>query len=180
VETFQERILFMTKLKFCLFLNSAIVFLSAITAIAAEPNSVGNILEETGLDWLFGKWGTITDANQKIDIEFKLQADGYAISIEAKTGSNENVGLVYYSPARKTILYTGVDSTGRVITGPWEINGDKLVVNIEQNKPDGSITHYERYLSKVDADTMKSVTYSVVDGKRSEEPIGTLVFKRNK
>jgi hypothetical protein len=51
---------------------------------------------------------------------------------------------------------------------------------MEQTAPDGSITHYVRYLSKVDADTMKSVTYSVVDGKRSEEPIGTLIFKRDK
>ena len=151
-----------------------------IAANAAEPNNVGNILKENGFDWLFGKWETITDANQKIEVEFELEADGYAISIEAKTGSNENVGLVYYSPAKKIILYTGVDNAGRVNAGPWEIKGDKLVVNIEQTAPDGSITSYVRYLSKVDADTMKSVTYSVVDGKRSEEPIGTLVFKRDK
>jgi hypothetical protein len=170
----------MTKRKSCLLLNLAIVLSLAMTANAAEPNNVGNILKENGFDWLFGKWETITDANQKIEVEFELEADGYAISIEAKTGSNENVGLVYYSPAKKTILYTGVDSTGRVNTGPWEIKGDKLVANIEQTKPDGSITRYVRYLSKVDADTMKSVTYSVVDGKRSEEPIGTLVFKREK
>jgi hypothetical protein len=151
-----------------------------IASNAAEPNNVGNILKENGFDWLFGKWETTTDANQKIEAEFELEADGYAISVEAKTGSNENIGLVYYSPAKKAILYTGVDSTGRVYTGPWEIKGDMFVVNIEQTKPDGSITHYVRYLSKVDADTMKSVTYSVIDGKRSEEPIGTLVFKRDK
>ena len=170
----------MTKGKSCLFLNLAIALSLVMTAIAAEPNNVGNILKENGFDWLFGKWETIIDANQKIEVEFELEADGYAISIEAKTGSNENVGLVYYSPAKKTILYTGVDSAGRVNSGPWEIKGDKLVANIEQTKPDGSITSYVRYLSKVDADTMKSVTYSVVDGKRSEEPIGTLVFKRDK
>ena len=151
-----------------------------IAVNAAEPNNVGNILKENGFDWLFGKWAAITDVNQKIEAEFELEADGYAISIEAKAGSNEHVGIVYYSPATKTILYTGVDNAGRVNAGPWEIKGDKLVANIEQTKPDGSITRFVRYLSKVDADTMKSVTYSVVDGKRSEEPIGTLVFKRNK
>jgi hypothetical protein len=170
----------MTKGKSCLLFNLAIVLSLAMTSVAAEPNSIGNILKENGFDWLLGKWAATTDANQKIEAEFEMEADGYAISIEAKSGSNENVGLVYYSPAKKTILYTGVDSTGRIFGGPWEIMGDKLVVNIEQTKPDGSITHYLRYLSKVDADTMKSVTYSVVDGKHSEEPIGTLVFKRDK
>jgi hypothetical protein len=170
----------MTKGKSCLLLNLAIVLSLAMAAIAAEPNNVGNILKENGFDWIFGKWETITDANQKIEAEFELEADGYAISIEAKAGNNENVGLVYYSPAKKTILYTGVDSTGRVFDGHWEIKGDKLVINLEQTKPDGSITRYMRYLSKVDADTMKSVTYSVVDGKRSDEPIGTLLFKRDK
>jgi len=157
-----------------------IVLSLATTAIAAEPNNIGNILKENGCDWLFGKWETTNDANQKIEAEFELEADGYAISIEAKAGSNENVGLVYYSPAKKTILYTGIDSTGTVNTGPWEIKGDKLVVNIEQTKSDGSITSFVRYLSKTDANTMKSVTYIIVDGKRSEEPIGTLVFKRDK
>ena len=168
------------KMKSLLVLILMPVLSLTIAANAAEPNNVGNILKENGFDWLFGKWETITDANQKIEVEFELEADGYAISIEAKTGSNENVGLVYYSPVKKAILYTGVDSTGRVNTGLWEIQGDKLVVNIEQTKPDGSITQYMRYISKIDADTMKSVTYSVIDGKRSEEPIGTLVFKRDK
>jgi hypothetical protein len=168
------------KIKSLLVLILMPVLSLTIAANAAEPNNVGNILKENGFDWLFGKWETITDTNQKIEAEFELEADGYAISIEAKTGSNEHVGLVYYSPAKKSILYTGIDNADRVFAGPWEIKSDKLVINLEQTKPDGSITRFVRYLSKVDADTMKSVTYSVVDGKRSEEPIGTLVFKRDK
>jgi len=132
----------MTKGKSCLLLNLAVVLLLAMTAIAAEPNNVGNIFKENGFDWLFGKWETITDANQKIEAEFELEADGYAISIESKTGSNKNIGLVYYSLVKKTILYTGIDNAGRVFAGPWEIKSDKLVANIEQTKPDGSITRY--------------------------------------
>jgi hypothetical protein len=170
----------MTKGKSCLLLTLAIVLSLAMTALATEPNNIGDILKESGFDWLFGKWAAISDANQKIEAEFELEGNGYAISIEAKAGSNEHVGLVYYSPAKKTILYTGADNAGRVFAGPWEIKDDKLVINLEQTKPDGSITNFLRYISKVDADTMKSVTYSVADGKRSEEPIGTLVFKREK
>ena len=79
--------------------------------------------------------GNDNDANQKIEAEFELEADGYAISIEAKAGSNEHTGLVYYSPAKNTILYSGIDSAGRIHTGAWEIKDDKLVVNLEQTIP---------------------------------------------
>ena len=162
----------MTKGKSCLLLILVIVLSLAMTAIAAEPNNIGNILKENGCDWLFGKWEAISDSNQKIEAEFELEADGYAISIEAKAGKNEHAGLVYYSPAKKTILYTGIDNSGRIYTGPWEIKDNKLILNLEQTIPDGSTNYFVRYLSKVDADTMKSVTYNIVNGKRSEEPIG--------
>ncbi|MGD0573228.1 MAG: hypothetical protein ABSB11_09460 [Sedimentisphaerales bacterium] len=170
----------MTKGKSCLLLTLAIVLSLTMMTFAAEPNNIGDILKGNGFDWLFGKWAAITDANQKIEAEFELEVNGYAISIVANTESNEHVGLAYYSPTKKTILYSGVDNAGRVFAGPWEIKGNELVINLEQTKLDGSVTSFLRYLSKVDADTMKSVTYSVVDGKRSEEPIGSLVFKREK
>jgi len=170
----------MTKEKSCLLLNLAIVLLPAMTAIAAEPNNIGNILKENGFDWLFGKWETTSDSNQKFEAEFELEADGYAISIEAKAGKNEHNAFVYYSPAKKAILYTGIDGSGRIYTGTWEIKDNKLILNLEQDIPDGSTNYFVRYLSKIDANTMKSVTYNIVNGKRADEPIATLEFKRDK
>lgn len=179
METFRERIFFMTKLKSCLLLNSVIVLLLAVTA-AAEPNSIGNILRENGFDWLFGKWESTNDSNQTFEAEFELESDGYAISIEAKAGKNEHTGIVYYSPAQKTIIYTGIDSTGRIYAGTWEMKSDKLVLNLELTTPDGPTNYFVRYLSKIDGSTMKSVTYNIVNGKRSDEPIAALIFKRGK
>jgi hypothetical protein len=170
----------MTKRKSYLLLNLAIVLSLAMTAISAEPNNVGNILKENGCDWLFGKWKTISDSNQRFEAEFELEADGYAISIEAKAGKIEHTAFVYYSPAKKVILYTGIDSTGRIYTGTWETKDNKLILNLEQNIPDGSTNYFVRYLSKVDANTMKSVTYNIVNGKRADEPIAILEFKRDK
>ncbi len=170
----------MAKGKSCLLLNLVIVLSLAITAIAAEPNNVGNILKENGCDWLFGKWETTSDSNQKFEAEFELEADGYAISIEAKAGKIEHNAFVYYSSAKKAILYAGIDSSGRIYTGTWEIKDNKLVLNLEQDVPDGQTNYFVRYLSNVDANTMKSVTYNIVNSKRSEEPISTLVFKRDK
>jgi hypothetical protein len=73
-----------------------------------------------------------------------------------------------------------VDNRGRSFGGSWLIDWDKLLLKIEQTGRDGSINNFDRLLSKVDADTMRSVTYSVIDGKRSAEPIGVLEFKRKK
>ena len=170
----------MTKGKSCLLLTLAIVLLPVVTAIAAEPNNIGNILKENGCDWLFGKWETTSDSNQKFEAEFELEADGYAISIEAKAGKNEHTAFVYYSPAKKAILYTGIDGSGRIYTGTWETKDNKLILNLEQDIPDGSTNYFVRYLSKVDANTMKSVTYNIVNGKRADEPIAILEFKREK
>ena len=170
----------MTKGKSCLLLNLAIILLSAMTTIAAEPNSIGDIFKTGSFDWLFGKWEATNDANQKIEAEFESEAGGYALSIETKTEKNEHAGLAYYSPAKKTILYTGVDNAGRVYTGQLEIQDDKLVFALERTNPDGSTITFVRYLSKSDGNTMKSVTYNIVDGKRSDEPVNTLEFKREK
>jgi hypothetical protein len=170
----------MTKRKSYLLLTLAIILSLTITAIAAEPNNIGNILKENGFDWLFGKWETITDSNQEIEAEFELEINGYAISFEAKAGNNEHTGLVYYLPAKKAILYTGIDSTGRIYTGTWEIKDNKLILNLAIDNPDSSTNYFVRYLSKIDVNAMKSVTYNIVSGKRADEPIATLEFKRKK
>jgi hypothetical protein len=170
----------MTKRKSYLLLNLAIILSLTISAIAAEPNSIGDILKAGGLDQLFGKWQATNDANQKIEAEFELEAGGYAISFETKVGKNEHTGMAYYSPAKKTILYTGVDNAGRVYTGQLEIQDYKLVFTLERTVPDGSTASFIRFLSMVDANTMKAVTYNIIDGKRSESPVDTLLFKRDK
>jgi hypothetical protein len=168
------------KTKSLLALMIGLILSLTIAANAAEPNSISNILKAGGFDWLFGKWEMTNDANQKIEADFELEVDGYAVSVEAKAGNNEHTGFAYYSPVKKTMFYKGIDNAGRVFAGPWEIRGDKLVINLEQAAADGSTTYFMRYLSKVDADTMKSVTYNLVNGKPSEEPTSTLEFKRKK
>jgi hypothetical protein len=168
------------KTKLWLVLNLAMVLSLTIAANAAEPNSIGNIFNAGGFDWLFGKWTATTDANEKAQAEFKLKTGGYVISIEASVGSYEYTGMAYYEPATNRIVNAGTDNKGRIFGGRWKIQGDQLALNIEQTTSDGQTAHFLRFISKVDANTMKSITYSVVDGKRSEEPIGTLVFKREK
>lgn len=152
-----------------------------IAANAAEPNNVGQILKDNGFDWFFGTWETKTDANIPAAATFEIVMDGYAILTTAKVGSSyQYTGLIYYDPAKKIIVNTGVDNDGRVFGGNWKIEDGKLLLNLEQTSPDGSVVHYARYLSQVNPDAMLSVTYSVFEGLRSRLPMETLEFKRKK
>jgi len=152
----------------------------AVTVTAAEPNSIGQILKAKGFEWFIGGWEATTDANEKAEARFELALNGFALSTKARVGQYEYAGLAYYVQSKKTIVNTGIDNGGRIFGGTWEIYGDKLVLNLEQTTPDGTINNFVRYMSKTDANTMKSVTYQIIEGKRSEEPMSILEFKRKK
>jgi hypothetical protein len=154
-----------------------------------EPNSVGEILKGNKLDWIAGEWEGMTDANetpdknirgQAAEAKFEFVMGGYALTINARVGKYEFTGMAYYVASKNTIAAMGIDNGGRSFGRSWMVDGDRLLLKLEQTARDGSIKYFDRYLSKVDDDTMKSVTYSVIDGKRSEEPIGVLEFKRKK
>jgi hypothetical protein len=145
-----------------------------------EPNNVGEILKFNKLDWIVGEWMGLTDANEKAEAKFDLVMDGYVLSIKARVGRYEFTGLAYYVASSNTIVAAGADNRGRTFGGSWLIDGDKLLLKIEQTGRDGTVNHFDRYLSMADANTMRSVTYTVVDGKRAEQPMGILEFKRKK
>ena len=150
------------------------------TVNAAEPNNVGGIFKEKGVDWLFGKWEAVTDANEKATANFSLEMDGYVLSLDAKVGSQYSYrGIVFYVPSKNVLVNSGVDTRGVALSGTWEIEADKLVLKGEQTTADGQVVRFVRYLSKTDANTMKAATYRIIDGKFSDEP-GIMEFKRVK
>jgi hypothetical protein len=151
-----------------------------VMAKAAEPNSVGDIFKEKGFEWLIGSWVTVTDANEEARANFALELDGYVLSLDARVGERYAYrGIVFYVPSKGVLVNSGIDTRGVAFSGTWEIEGDKLVLKGEQTTADGQVFRFVRYQSKVDADTMKVVTYRIIEGKRSDEP-NILVFKRRK
>jgi len=163
------------------FLASIILVLSIVVTVnAAEPNNVGGIFKEKGVEWIIGKWEAVTDANEKATADFSLEMDGYVLSIEAKVGSQYSYrGIVYSVPSKNVLVNSGIDTKGDALSGTWEIEADKLVLKGEQTTADGQINRFVRYLSKTDTNTMKAETYRIIDGNLSDNP-GTLVFKRVK
>jgi hypothetical protein len=82
-------------------------------------------------------------------------------------------------PSKGVLVNSGIDTKGVALSGTWEIEGDKLILKGEQTVADGQVYRFVRYLSKTDANSMKAVTYRIIDGKLSDEP-STLEFKRMK
>jgi hypothetical protein len=141
---------------------------------------VEEILKGNKLDWIVGEWVGVTDANEKAEAKFEFVMGGYVLTINARVGKYEFTGMAYYVASKNTIEAMGIDKRGQSFGRSWMVEGDRLLLKLEQTARDGSIKYFDRYLSKVDDNTMKSLTYSVIDGKRSDEPIGILEFKRKK
>jgi hypothetical protein len=157
-----------------------VLVMGAMAYGQGEPNSVGEILKANKLDWIAGEWEGITDMNETAKAKFEFVMDGYALSMKASVGKYEFTGLAYYVASKNTIVTTGIDNRGRSFGGSWMVDGDKLFLKIEQMSKDGSMKYFDRYISKVDANTIKAVTYKVTDGKRSDEPMSVLELKRIK
>lgn len=157
-----------------------VLVMAAMAQGAGEPNSVGEILKGNKLDWIAGEWEGVNDANEKAEAKFEFAANDYVLSVRAKVGKYEYEGMVYYVASKNTIVNVGVDNSGRSFGGSWMVDGDKILFKIEQTSRNGCKKLYDRYMSRVDAETMKSLTYSVSEGKRSDEPISVMELKRKK
>jgi hypothetical protein len=157
-----------------------VLMMGVIANGQGEPNSVGEILKANKLDWVAGEWEGMTDTNETANAKFEFVMNGYAISMKANVGQYEFTGLAYYVVSKNTIVAVGTDNRGRNFGGSWMVDGDKLLLKIEQTSRDGSVKYFDRYMYKVNADTMKSVTYRIIEGKRADEPMSVLELKRKK
>ena len=148
---------------------------------AAEPNKMGDIFKEKGFEWLLGSWEAVTDTNEKARANFTMEMDGYVFALDVKVGDKYAYrGIMFYVMSKGAMVNNGIDTRGNVLSGTWEIEGEKLVLKGELTAADGKVYKFVRYLSKADADTMRAVTYQVIEGKPSEESAKTLEFKRRR
>jgi len=152
----------------------------AKNANAAEPNSIGELLKAKGAEWLIGEWETKTEKGDKVEFKFLVSLNGYIIDFEGGIGSAKGKGIVYYDQNKKSIFLNGINNNGDILTGTFEIENGRFVMNLERAKADGNITKFIRYVSKIDSETMRSETFVLTDGKKPEQPTGVFEFKRKK
>ena len=166
-------------------LRNTVLAVAAIFVILADGASaqqkLGDLVTESGFDWMIGEWVATTDEGGKIHSSYRWELNKNLITMGFKVGDFEGRGMIYYVPAENKVVQVNVDNRGGIAKGIWDADGDKAVVRLEYKPAEGEIRRMASVLSKVDANTMKEEFYTMdSDGQLAEEPLGTYEYKRQK
>ena len=168
-----------TILKNTVLAGAAIVVI--LTVGAGGQQSLGEMVTMGGFEWLIGDWMATTDQAGEIHSFYKWGLNKNVITMGFKMGEFEGRGMIYYDPAEFKVVQIGIDNRGGIAKGTWDADGEKAIARLEYTPADGEKRRMASVHSKVDAKTMKVEFYEMdSDGWLSDEPRGTLEYKRQK
>ncbi len=152
-----------------------------LTVGAGGQQSLGELVTMGGFEWLIGDWKATTEQGGEIHSFYKWGLNKNIITRGFKMGEFEGRGMLYYDPAEFKVVQIGIDNRGGIAKGAWDADGEKAVARLEYTPADGEKRRMASVHSKVDAETMKVEFYDMdSDGWLSDEPRGTLEYKRHK
>ena len=158
-----------------------IVLLVISTVPAVAQQSLGDLVGQGGYDWLIGKWVATMDDGRQMVFEQKWVLDRHAILVDYQLGDFKLAGMIIFVPSREEVIQVGADNQGGTWKGTWHDEYGSAVHAMEHTQAGGEVRKGEMVHTRVDADTMKAVIYSLdSDGYRASEPLGTLTYKRQK
>jgi hypothetical protein len=160
-------------------------FISMLVAVmvvcgshAMGQQSLKDMVTNEGFAWMAGNWKATTDEGQEIQLAYRWVAEGHAIVLDFKMGEVVSHGMIYFASNGGRVVSVSVDNKGNVSNGTWDIEGDKVVLKSKTTNANGETREMAVCWSKVDNKTMKVELYSIENGSLSNEPRGTLEFKR--
>jgi len=160
---------------------AAAVGLIIWSSAASAQESLGSLMEQSGSDWIVGKWAGESPDGQKYAIEYKWELKPHVLSVHFKGFDFEYHGIIFYKAAEEQVVQIGVDSNGGNGKGIWDAEYGKATMKSEHAGEDGEISRMGFVYSKVDANTMKLELYGLDEyGTLGDEPGTTLEFKRQK
>jgi hypothetical protein len=158
-------------------LTLAVLFILSGSAMAQQ--SLRDLAEEYGLNWLAGRWAATTDDGTEIILSYRWALDGHAVIVDFKMGEYASHGMIYYVPDDEKATAISIDNRGGRAKGAWEVQGDKLVSKNEHVDAQGEVRKYAVVYSKVDAKTIKTALYGLNQyDELSDEPWFTMDYKR--
>jgi hypothetical protein len=158
-------------------LVTAILIIWSGSAIAQQ--SLRDLAQEYGINWLAGRWTATTDDGTEILLVYRWVLDGHAVIVDFKMGEMASHGMIYYVPDDEKATAISVDNRGGRSKGTWEAQGDKLVSKNERIDADGNVQKSAAVYSKVDNKTIKIAIYGLDQyNELSDEPRFTMDFKR--
>jgi len=161
-------------------LATAVTMMIVTTATSAQ-DTLGDLVQQTGCDWMAGKWAGQSDDGQKYQIEYKWEIERHIMSIHFKGFDYEYHGIIYYKAEDEEVVQVGVDNKGGYGKGVWEAEYGTARLRSEHTGEYGEISRTGFIYSKADNDTMKTAVYKMDQyGTFDSEPEYTLEFKRQK
>ncbi len=160
---------------------AAAICLPIWTSGAAAQETLGDLMQETGCNYLIGTWAGETPDGQKYEIEYKWALKNHVISMHFKGFDIEYHGIIFYKADDEQVVQIGVDQNGRNGKGSWLAENGKAVWRNEHPGEYGEVNRMAFVYSKTDAQTMKADIYGLDEnGQLSDQPGFTLEYKRQK
>ena len=158
-------------------LAMAILFILGGSVMAQQ--SLRDLAQEYGGDWLAGRWTATTNDGTEIILVYRWILDGHAIVVDIKMGEYASHGMIYYVPDDEHATSISVDNRGGRAKGTWVAQDDKLISKSERIDAEGNVQKSAAVYSKVDARTIKIALHGLNDyDELSDEPRFTMDFKR--
>lgn len=157
------------------------VSLMIVTATASAQETLGDLVQQVGCDWMAGKWVGQSDDGQKYQMEYKWEIERHVMSIHFKGFDYEYHGIIYYKAEDEEVVQVGVDNKGGYGKGVWEAEYGTARFRSQHTDEYGEISRSGFIYSKTGNDTMKTAIYKIDQyGTFDSEPGYTLEFKRQK
>ena len=158
-----------------------VVGLIILNSAASAQDSLGSLMEQSGCDFIVGKWIGESPDGQEFTMEFKWEIKSHILSTHFKGLGFEYHGIIFFNASEEQVVQIGVDSTGGNGKGTWEAEYGKAIMKSEHTGEYGEVSRMGFVYSNVDANTMKSKLYTLDEyGTLGDEPGMTLEYKRQK
>ncbi|TSA55070.1 MAG: hypothetical protein D4R45_03080 [Planctomycetaceae bacterium] len=167
--------------------NVARIFLAAVVGLiiwssaASAQESLASLMEQSGSEWIVGKWAGESPDGQKYAIEYKWELKPHVLSVHFKGFDFEYHGIIFFNASEERVVQIGVDSRGGNGKGIWDAEYGRATMKSEHAGEYGEVSRMGFVYSKVDAGTMKLELYGLDEyGALDDDPGTTLEFKRQK
>jgi len=164
-------------LKMTALMSLAVLIIASGSVMAQQ--SLRDLAQEYGCNWLAGQWTATTDDGTEIILSYRWALDGHAVIVDFKMGEYASHGMIYYVPDDENATAISLDNRGGRAKGTWEVQGEKLVAKNERIDADGNVRKSGAVYSKVDNKTIKIAIYGLNEyNELNDEPWMTMDFKR--
>ncbi len=159
----------------------AAIGLLAWTSTATAQETLADAVQQSGCNWLIGKWAGEMPDGQKYEVEYKWALKDHVISMHFKGFDFEYHGIMFFDADKQEVVQIGVDSNGGNGRATWFAEYGKATMKNEQKGEYGEVSRMGFVYNKIDDQTMKMDMHGLDEyGELSAEPGGTLEYKRQK